>query len=173
MGTLFWICLITGALYALFSLLFGDLLGDALGGIDLPGFDLFKPVILAAAVTLFGGAGIMLVRYSSFAPVAVVLLALLIAVVGGMFVFFVYVKPMENSEVSTSYSIQEMIGRIGEVTIPVPQVGYGEVMIKLTGGNTLHIAYSFDRCALAAGMRVVIVEEQEGTLGVSLLEDSI
>ncbi|WP_458121521.1 protease [Paenibacillus sp. Z6-24] len=172
METLYWTCLIIGAVYALFSLLFGDLLGDVLGGLELPGPDVFKPVVLAGMVTVFGGAGILLARYTELSLGVELLLSILAAVAGALFVFFAYVKPMENSEVSTSYSIREMIGRIGEVTIPVPGQGYGEVMIKVAGGNTVHIASSFEHCPIAAGVRVVIIEESAGVLAVAEFEQN-
>ncbi|MEW4370866.1 protease [Paenibacillus kandeliae] len=170
METLYWTCLIIGAVYALFSLIFGDWLGDVFGGLGLPGLDLFKPVVLAGMVTVFGGAGILLDRYTELSTGIVLTGSLAAAVAGALLVFFAYVKPMEHSEVSTGYSIREMVGRIGEVTIPVPEIGYGEVMIIVAGGNTVHIASSFDRCAIAAGTRVVIIEEAEGVLAVAEFE---
>lgn len=64
-----------------------------------------------------------------------------------------------------------VVERIGEVTIPIPESGFGEVMIKLGAGNTLHIASSFDRCLLAAGTRVVVVDVFDGVLRVAKLDE--
>ncbi|WPP42579.1 protease [Paenibacillus hunanensis] len=170
METLYWTCLIIGAVYALFSLVFGDWLGDVLGGLELPGVDFLKPIVLAGTVTVFGGAGIILDKYTTLSTSLVLVLSLAAGILGALLVFFAYIKPMEHSEVSTGYSIRELVGKIGEITIPVPETGYGEVMVRLSGGNVVHIASSFDHCSIAAGSRVVIIEEQEGILAVAEFE---
>ncbi len=170
METLYWTCLIIGAVYALFSLIFGDWLGDVLGGIELPGMDFLKPIVLAGTVTVFGGAGIILDKYTMLSTAVVLLLSVAIGILGAFLVFFAYIKPMEHSEVSNGYSIRDLVGKIGEITIPIPEVGYGEVMVRLSGGNVVHIASSFDRASIAAGSRVVIIEEKEGVLAVAEFE---
>ncbi|WP_322904637.1 protease [Paenibacillus campi] len=170
METLYWACLLIGAVYALFSLVFGDWLGDMLGGLELPGVDFVKPIVLAGTVTVFGGAGIILDKYTTLSTAIVLVFSLAAGILGAVLVFFAYIKPMEHSEVSTGYSIRELVGKIGEITIPVPEIGYGEVMVRLSGGNVVHIASSFDRSLIAAGVRVVIIEEQDGILAVAEFE---
>ncbi|MNP58853.1 putative membrane protein YuaF [compost metagenome] len=77
---------------------------------------------------------------------------------------------MENSENSTGFSESELPGKVGEVTVPIPAHGYGEVMVKLVGGNTLHIASSWDRKEIPAGTVVVVIETaKDGTVQVSEL----
>ncbi len=66
METIYWGCLIGGAIFAIVSLVLGDLIDGLLdGAFELPGIDFLKPVVLAGSITAFGGAGIMLTRYSS------------------------------------------------------------------------------------------------------------
>lgn len=172
MEALFWGCLTLGVLFAVVTVLLGDVLSGALDGVlDFLSVDFLKPVVLATAVTVFGGTGIMLERYTDVSSVPQVILSLLTAILISTAVFFGYVRPMENSENSTGFSIREMAGRIGEVTVPVPAQGFGEVMVKVGAGNTLHIASSFDKKPVAAGVRVVIVDVAEGVLRVSELEE--
>ncbi|MFC7681362.1 protease [Paenibacillus sp. GCM10028914] len=172
MEALFWGCLVGGVLFAIVTVLLGDVLSGALDGmLDFLSVDFFKPVVLAAGVTVFGGAGIMLERYTDLSSMPQVILSLLTAILISIAVYFGYVRPMENSENSTGFSIKEMAGRIGEVTVPVPAQGYGEVMVKVGAGNTLHIASSFDKKPVATGVRVVIVDVAEGILRVSELEE--
>ena len=47
---------------------------------------------------------------------------------------FLYIRPMERSENSSGYSMNELTGLIGEVLVPIPVVGFGEVMVKAGAG---------------------------------------
>lgn len=171
METVFWWFLIGGAMFTLVSVLIGDIIGSLLdGAFDLPGMDWLSPVVITGSATTFGGAGILLSKYTGLGHTSIVALSLLIAAAMAVLVFLTFVKPMANSEVSNGYSMQELTGKIGEVTIPVPEAGYGEVMIKMGAGNIIHIASSFDQCLLSAGTRIVVIEVAEGVLRVSQLD---
>ncbi|MUG86078.1 protease [Paenibacillus timonensis] len=171
MEALFWGCFVGGALFAVISALLGDLLGSWLDGVfDFLSVDFLKPIITASAITSFGGAGILLDRYTGLGGACVVVLAIVAAVLLSAGVYFAYVRPMENSENSTGFSESELPGKVGEVTVPIPAQGYGEVMVKLVGGNTLHIASSWDRKEIPAGTVVVVIETtKDGTVQVSEL----
>ncbi|MDT3425017.1 membrane protein implicated in regulation of membrane protease activity [Paenibacillus forsythiae] len=171
MHTLYLSCLALGILFAIVSLLAGDLIGHALGGmLDFLSFDALSPTVLAGGITVFGGAGILLTRYSGLADRAVLVLSLLISVFTSVLVYMGFVKPMDKSEMSTGFSMSELPGKIGEITVPVPAQGFGEVMVKFGAANTLHTAASFDRRPLTAGAKVVIVEVREGVALVSELD---
>ncbi|MDU4696724.1 MAG: protease [Paenibacillus sp.] len=171
MEALFWGCFVGGALFAVISALLGDLLGSWLDGVfDFLSADFLKPIITASAITAFGGAGILLDRYTGLGKGGVLILAIVAAVLLSAVVYFAYVRPMENSENSTGFSEAELPGKVGEVTVPIPAQGFGEVMVKLVGGNTLHIASSWDRKEIPAGTVVVVVETtKDGTVQVSEL----
>lgn len=172
METLFWGCFVGGALFAVISAVLGDLIGSWLDGLfDFMSVDFLKPVISASAVTSFGGAGILLTRYTGLGPAVIVIASILIAGLLSVGVYFAYVKPMENSENSTGFSNSELPGKMGEVTVPIPAQGYGEIMIRLVAGNTIHIASSWDRKDIPAGTSVVVVDTtMEGTVQVSELD---
>lgn len=171
MQTLYIGCLFLGVLFALVSLLAGDLIGHALGGmLDFLSFDALSPTVLAGGVTVFGGAGILLTRYSGLANEAVLVLSLLISVFMSLLLYLGFVRPANKSEVSTGFSMRDLPGKIGEITVPVPAQGYGEVMVKFGPANTLHTAASFDRRTLPAGTKVVVVEVSEGVALVSELD---
>ncbi|MCJ8011648.1 protease [Paenibacillus sp. KQZ6P-2] len=172
METIFWSCLAGGILFAVVSVILGDLVSHALDGLlDFLSVDFLKPMVIASAVTVFGGAGILLTHYTGWGSAVVVLLSVAIAIAISALVYLFYVKPMDNSENSTGYSVRELSGRIGEVTIPIPETGFGEVMIKLGAGNTLHIASSLERRQLSAGTRVVVVDVLDGVLRVTKLDE--
>lgn len=172
---LYWGLLITGVLFALVTVVFGDLMSGAMDGmLDWLSSDVLhylQPMVLFSGVTVLGGAGILLTKYSPFTAAAVLVLSLLAAVLSGALIFFLYVKPMENTENSLAFSMQDMVGRIGEVTVPIPAQGCGEVMMRMGGGVTNQIAESFDANEIEAGARVVIVEVKDGTLFVTRLDE--
>lgn len=166
-------CLAGGVLFALVTVIFGDVLSNALDGVlDFLSVDILKPMVIASAITVFGGAGILITRYSGLSTIPNLLFSILIAVLISVLVYFLYVKPMENTENSTGYSIHDLVGRIGEITIPLPGLGYGEVMVKIGAGNVLHIASSLEQRGLSAGTRVVIVDEVDGVLLVTEFEEN-
>lgn len=163
METLFWSCLAFGVLMAAVTLVFGDML-------DWLAHDLFEPVVLAGGITLFGGAGLLLSRYSSLPPPGIYGCAFGVAAVCAVAMHFVYVKPMKNSENSVAYSIHELAGKRAEVITSIPASGYGEVLVRVGAGNTNQIAESFDREPLPEGTKVVVVRVKDDVLGVSRLD---
>ncbi|MBB3114431.1 membrane-bound ClpP family serine protease [Paenibacillus phyllosphaerae] len=176
MEALFWTCLSFGILYAIIAVVLGDWLSLAFHGaldfLSIDGHKLLQPTSLVGSITIFGGAGLMLERYSSLEETVVLLVSLLIAIPAGLGIYFVYIRPMERSENSTGYSITELMGAIGEVLTPVPAIGYGEVLLKKGASVTHHIAASFDQETIPSGAKVVVIEVdvQEGTLLVSKLD---
>jgi len=175
MEALFWACLAGGMLYAIVAIVFGDVLSSALDGaldfLSLDGWSWLQPMTIVGGITVFGGAGLMLDRYTGLGTAAVLLLALLLAVVIGAGVYFFYVKPMQNTENSTGYSVQDMSGKLAEVLVPIPSSGYGEIVIRMgPAGVTNQMAQSFDGEPIEAGAKVVIVEVKNGELYVSKVD---
>ncbi len=173
---LYWGCLVGGAIFAIVTVVFGDLLGNALDGmldfLSIEGPDYLQPMTLVGGITSFGGAGVMLSKYTGFGTLIVILLSLLCAIFLAILIYFFYVKPMENSENSTGFSIRDLTGKIGEVITPVPENGYGEVIIKIGAGNTNQIAASFYNKNIPAGTIVVVIEAREDTLFVTPLKNN-
>ncbi len=168
MQGIYWGCLIGGSLFALTTIIFGDVLGDIFDGImdSLPfeHLDFIQPMVIVGGITVFGGAGIMLHRYTSLDALPVFLVSSMVGVLSSAVTYFAYVKPMKNTENSTGFSIQDLVGKIGEVTVPVPAQGFGEVVIRVGAGNTNQIAASMDGEELPAGARVVVGDTREGVL---------
>ncbi|SDC53052.1 hypothetical protein SAMN02799630_00092 [Paenibacillus sp. UNCCL117] len=166
--------LITGVLFALVTVLFGDLLSNALDGMfDWLSGDLLhalQPMVLFSGITVMGGAGWLLSRYSAFGTLVILGLAVLAAVGSSVLIYLLYVKPMANTDSSVGFSMKELVGRIGEVSIPVPAAGCGEVLFKIGGSLTNQIAESFDGESIPAGVRVVTVEVRDGAVLVAPLE---
>ncbi|WP_010272778.1 NfeD family protein [Paenibacillus senegalensis] len=173
----YWGCLIFGVLFALVTVLLGDLLSSAADGfLDFLSVDFLQPMVVAGAITIFGGAGILLTKYMpGVVGWLLVLIAIVIALAGAAMIYFFYVKPMNNSENSTGYSFQDLKGCLAEVITSIPENGYGEVIVKVGAGISNKPAKSIDKQPIPAGEQVVVVEVKQGVLLVSKYEslDSI
>lgn len=168
---IYWGCLIFGVLFAVVTVLLGDLFSNALHGmLDFLSVDFLRPVVIATAVTVWGGAGILLTEYTSFPAVLTGFAAAICAILVSALVYIGYVRPMNRSETSIGYSMKELAGRVVEVSVPIPANGYGEVLLRGGIGNTNEIAASFDQTDIQAGTKVVVVEVKDNTLYVSRFE---
>jgi membrane protein implicated in regulation of membrane protease activity len=163
---IYWICLIIGVVAASLSLLVGDLFDGAVGGL-FDSFEAIHPLPLLSGTTVFGTAGLILSIYLGLDPVAAALPALAIAVVVSVLMHFVVVRPMRQAENSLGYSMQELTGKMGEVTVPISSSGYGEVMVRIGSVPTFQLAGSFDGDELPEGMSIVVVEVRDGAVYVA------
>lgn len=168
MTEFYWGCLIGGAVFALVVVIFGDLIGNFFDGafdfLSQDHLDFLSPTVVVGGITVFGGAGIMLTRHSALGKFPVFVLSIILAVLVSLLVYFAYVKPMKRAENSTCFSVRELMGKIGEVTIPIPAKGMGEVMLRVGAGNTNQIAGSFQGEEIQVGTKVVVTETSEGIL---------
>jgi hypothetical protein len=172
----YWICLLGGFVFAVLAVLFGDLLDAAHGALHgaLEGAfqHLLDPLSLVGGVTVFGGAGVVLERYTDLGDVPTALLAGALGVVLAVAMHFAYVRPMRRGENSTAFSRKEYAGKIGEVNTAIPARGYGEVLVRMGASVTFQPAASFDGTPIRVGTAVVVVEvEADGALLVTPLED--
>jgi hypothetical protein len=170
---IFWGCLIGGIFFALVTLLTGGILHKLHGlhhAMRFHGARFLHPTTVVGAITAFGGAGILLARNTSLEGAALIAVAVGIALVVSAAVHFGYVIPMEKSENSIGFSIQDYRGRQGLVTVPLPVGGYGQVMVKMGASNTTQIAASFDETEIPRGANIVVVEIQDGVLVVSPID---
>lgn len=168
MITLYWSLLAGGVIFAVVSVLLGDLISQAMDGVlDFLSVDFLQPMVIATAATSLGGAGILLSKYTSLSTLFVLLVSAVIGILLSVMVYFAYVKPMQNSENSTGFSIHDLQGKMGHITVPIPSRGFGEVLIRVGAGHTNQIAASFEHQDILDGARVVVVEVRDDVLYVS------
>lgn len=148
-----------------------DVLDGIFDAVSIEGVDFIHPMVIVGGITSFGGTGIVLSQYTAMSPSRVALFSLLSAFIILVIVYFAYVRPMKNSENSTSFSVQDLVGKIGEVVTPVPENGCGEILIRIGAGNTNQIAASLDGEGLSMGSRVVVAEIKDHVLYVFPYEE--
>ncbi len=162
---IYWGCLFGGIIFALVTVIFGDLLGDAFNGLfhslAFDHLEFLQPMVLVSWITIFGGTGVVLTLYTSFAPLPVLIASITLAILVTILIYFAYVKPMKNSENSTAYSMEDLVGMIGEVITPIPTKGYGEVLLKVGAGHSNHIASSQYGEELSTGTKIFVTKVEK------------
>ncbi len=154
-------CLGFGLIYTLIVLFAGDFSGHFMGHVELP---VLHPLSWVSGLTSFGGIGFLLVRLTRLSTTSVFLLAIAGGILLAVAAYFVWIKPMSKAEASTGYTMRELEGRIGEVSVTIPANGYGEVLISMVNGTTNHIAASLEQTPIKEGNRVVVVQVKENIL---------
>ncbi|MCC7437122.1 MAG: protease [Armatimonadetes bacterium] len=162
---LYWICLVIGVLFSLATFIFGQAF-DLDGALDIEGADFLNTTTIAAFITAFGGAGVLLATYAPIGAVAGLAAGLCVAFLASTAIQFLYVRPMERAERSVAFSVKELVGHTAHVTIPIPADGYGEVMLNVGGGNVCQIARSGDGNPIATGAQVVVIESASDSVTV-------
>jgi membrane-bound ClpP family serine protease len=167
---LYWSLLWGSLAIALISILFQGVLGGLLESVfDIFG-DFFNPVLLFGTLSVVGGSGVLLTKYTAITEFYVLALSILIGLCAYFVIYYFLVIPMSNAESSTSLSMKDLEGKIGEVITTIPNVGMGEVYISTNNGSYSEVAASFDATEIKQGKRIVVVEVKEGILLVSEME---
>lgn len=153
---------VSGAAILLY-LLFGDVLGGA--------GEIFNPVLILAFITIGAAAGYIFEVYTSINSVLILILLSVIAFILTAGLNFFILIPLSSAEESLAYTEQSLKGRIGKVIIPIPEDGYGEVLIENASGRIAKPAMGFKKEAIEEGVNVLIVEARKGVLYVTQYDD--
>lgn len=166
--SIYWGCLFGGIIFAFVTVIFGDLLGDAFQGLfhslSFDHLDFLQPMVLVSGITILGGTGVVLTQYTSLNPLPVAVLSFMLAILLTILIYFAYVLPMKNSENSTAYSMQDLVGLTGEVTTAIPAKGYGEVLLKVGAGHSNHIASSQYGEELPTETKIFVTKVEKGVV---------
>jgi hypothetical protein len=140
----------------------GDAGGDAGAGHHGSSISPFNLSTISAFLTWFGGAGYLLVRYSSFAGTLIVVLSTAAGIVGGGAIFVTltrYVAPRLTEMRPEDYQV---VGTAARVSIPIRAGGTGEIVYSLAGTRRSDGARSATGEALERGTEVVILKVERG-----------
>lgn len=157
-ATVFWICLLLGAVMALLSLVFGEVLHLAF---DADGF--FSGPVIASFVVTMGGAGLILHEVLKLGPVASSLGAIVASAVTSSGVYLVFAKFVMASQGGTEYDPHKMGGQEAEVIISIPADGAGEITFDHASGRISGPARSATGKEIARGALVKIERHTGGT----------
>jgi hypothetical protein len=136
------------------------------GGVDHPEVNVpsLSPVTLASFVTAFGAFGLIALGLINTTPAWSLAWAVggAVAVAGIAHFAFGYflIRPQGSSEVQ----LKDIIGAVGEVTVPIPEDGLGEITFVAQGGRRTFPARAAGGAALKRGATVVIDQLVGGTV---------
>ncbi|GLC87103.1 hypothetical protein [Lysinibacillus piscis] len=156
---LFLVTLIIAGLATILLMFFGDVV-EGIG----EGLPIFNPSVILSFITLMSAAGFILEKLSLFSSGWNIAVAAMIgAILSALFYLFVLV-PLRSADVSLAYTEESLGGQLGKVIVPIPQDGFGEVVIETASGMIAKRATGFDNEAIDYDVTVLIVEVKEGTL---------
>lgn len=117
---------------------------------------------LMAFLTWFGGAGYILhAIYGAFLPISLIG-AVAAGLLAGWLVFMFLVRVLLPGTRPPDPGQYEVVGQLGEVTIPITAETVGEVVYTLGGSRHSDGARSVDGLPIPRGTEVVIVRYEKG-----------
>jgi membrane protein implicated in regulation of membrane protease activity len=164
----FLICFGVGAGYTVISFFLSGVISvfdfdtdfDLFGGAVSP----FKPSVIAAFVTVFGGVGLLTLKFGMFAALSVSA-ALGMVIAYAMYRFVII--PLNRAQNTSAVEKQALIGCAAKVTEGIPQGKYGKITYYANGNTYSAPAKSEDGGEIARGAEVKIVYIDKNTYYVS------
>jgi hypothetical protein len=165
-NTIFVVCLAVGGILLLVSVLLGDLLSGVLDGagldFDLGGVSLMP--LLLAFVAMFGVGGLIGTEALGMSSGPASLVGALCGALGAGIVYGLF-SVLRRAEAPEAFSLSELIGRKGRVTVGIPAGRNGTVLVS-HGGASIEQTATADR-EISSGQTVTIVDVVAGTLVVA------
>lgn len=148
--------IIAGAITIVY-LLFSDMIDGVWEGIPF-----FDPAVILAFFTFLSAAGYILELVVGWQSGLILAVAITIAVVLDILLYFFVLLPLSSAEVSLAYSDESLMGQVGRVIVPIPVNGYGEIVIETVNGRINKRAASYEDNAIDYGKEVLIIEVRNG-----------
>jgi len=131
----------------------GEIAGHGDLGHD-SGPSIFSARIMAAFLTAFGVGGVVARYYELSHPAASGVGIVTGIVLSGL--VYQFARILYSQQASSEVRMAGLVGRSGEVTVPIPEGGVGQIAVMVGGERTTHIARSSDGRAIPTGSEVVI-----------------
>jgi membrane-bound ClpP family serine protease len=160
----FGVCLLAGGAMLLLTLIVDDIFGGLLGAVHL-GFDVagVSPTpMLLGFIAMFGIGGLFGLHGLNAGVGVATLVGVAAGLVGSGVVFGAF-KVLRQAESSDTFSLQEMIGSTGRVSVGIPANHFGTVLISFAGAS--HNLTATADAAIPAGSQVKVV----GVAGTNLV----
>jgi membrane-bound ClpP family serine protease len=129
-------CLLLGGGLLLLTLVFDDLFGGILTAVHL-GFDVAgvspTPVLLGF-IAMFGIGGLLGLHTFGLSPGGATAVGFAAGVVGGGIVLGSF-KALASAESTATFSLQDMVGATGRVSVAIPANRFGSVLISFAGAS--------------------------------------
>lgn len=165
-NTIFVLCVAVGGILLLITVLLDDILGGVLSFLHLD-FDLggvtLMPLLLGF-VSMFGVGGLFGTEMFRLSPGPASLLGVGFGVVGAGIVSLMF-SFLRRAEAPPAFSLNEMIGQRGRVSVSIPAGRAGSVLLSYAGGT--HNLSATSDVDVPAGTIVTVTDIAGSTLVVS------
>src|SRR4030081_2143540 len=132
----FGVCLLVGGGLLLLTLIVDDICGGILGALHL-GFDVaaVSPTPLLLGFVAMFGAGGLFGLHSLNAGIGVSTIIAMVAGLVGATVAFGAFKVLKQAESTDTFSLEDMVGSTGRVSVGIPANHFGTVLISFAGAS--------------------------------------
>jgi membrane protein implicated in regulation of membrane protease activity len=163
----FGVCLLVGGGLLLLTLIVDDIFGGILGALHL-GFDVagVSPTPLVLGFVAMFGAGGLFGLHSLNAGVGVSTVIGTVTGLVGASVAFGAFKVLRQAESTDSFSLEDMVGSTGRVSVGIPANRFGTVLISFAGAS--HNMTATADTEIPAGRVVKVVSVAGGNLVVAV-----
>jgi membrane-bound ClpP family serine protease len=149
-------CLLVGGGLLLLTLIVDDIFGGLLGAVHL-GFDVagVSPTpMLLGFIAMFGVGGLFGLHSLDAGPGVATLTGVVSGLLGAGVVFGAF-KALRQAESTETFSLQDMIGSTGRVSVGIPANRFGSVLISFAGSS--HNLTATADAEIPAGREVKVV----------------
>lgn len=165
-NTIYVLCVAVGGVLLLLTVLLDDILGGVLGFLHLD-FDLggvtLMPLLLGF-VSMFGVGGLFGTQLFGLSAGMASLVGIAFGVVGAGVVSLVF-SFLRRAEAPPAFSVEELVGQRGRVSVSIPAGRAGSVLLSYAGGT--HNMTATADVDVAAGTIVTVTDIAGSTLVVS------
>lgn len=158
------VMIIAGCL-AIVYLLFSELFDGVFEGIPF-----IDPAVILCFFTIGSAAGFLLEKFTSVSTLLTFILASILSAGISALIYFFLLVPIRSAESSLAYTEESLCGQVGRVIVPIPENGFGEVVIETVNGIITKRATGYDNEAIDYDEEVLIIEAKEGTIYVKKYE---
>ena len=159
-------CLLLGGGLLLLTLIFDDIFAGLFGAIHL-GFDVggVSPTpMLLGFLAMFGVGGLLGLHAFGAAVGLATVIAVVTGLIGAAVVFGAF-KALRQAESTETFSLEDMVGSTGRVSVGIPANRFGSVLISFAGSS--HNMTATADAAIPAGSVVKVVAVAGGNLVVT------
>ncbi|SEJ74574.1 hypothetical protein SAMN04488127_2667 [Bhargavaea ginsengi] len=156
---LYLIVLVTAGLATVLYLFFGDVADGA--GEALP---FLNPAVILAFITFLSASGFIFENVTELGSGVILGVSAGISAVLSFLLYFFVLLPLKSAEASTAYTEESLLGQVGRVITPVPEDGFGEIVIETVNGLISKRAAGLENTAIDYDREVLIIEISDGTL---------
>ena len=128
------------------------------------GSPFLDPAVVLSFLTFTAAAGYILELVVSWNSGIILIVALAIAFVLDLLLYFFVLLPLSSAEVSLAYTDASLAGQVGKVIVPVPVDGFGEIVIETVNGLISKRASGYENSSIDYGKEVLVIDVKEGTL---------